>query len=137
MNTNDLTHTPSIMRKTVHRGALAVAAVALCVGTASSQMAPGQPAPAVTPATPSAAPATRVASQYEVVFKRADADGDGFVSEAELENKAHPSKLPARLGNTVRLQHKFKDKSCCAAGAALINVLLYSSTNTPFTAAPP
>ena len=92
MNTHDLTHTPSMMRKSVHPSALAVAAVALCVGTASAQMAPGQPAPAVTPATPSAAAATRVASQYEVVFKRTDADGDGFVSKAELE------KADAKLG---------------------------------------
>jgi EF hand len=85
MKTNDQTQNPSIMQNALGRSVIAAASIALCIGTASAQTAPAQPAPVLAPATPGAAPMARAAGQNDTVFKRIDADGDGFVSKGELE----------------------------------------------------
>lgn len=89
MYTNDQTKMPSLMQNMWRHAAVAAASIVLGVGAAGAQMTPNQPAPALTPATPAAAPMTRSASQQEVTFKRIDLDGDGFISKAELD-KADP-----------------------------------------------
>lgn len=88
MNTNDQTHTPSMMQHTLRTAAIAAASVALGITAASAQMAPTQPKPApavvTPPAATTAAPGGRAASQYETVFKRIDADNDGSITKSEL-----------------------------------------------------
>jgi hypothetical protein len=86
MNTNDQTHMHAITQDALRRAGIAAVVVAMGVGTASAQMAPAQPAPVVTPTAPAAAPTNRAAGAYDATFKRIDADGDGFISKAELEN---------------------------------------------------
>lgn len=68
-----------IMREAMRRAGIAAATAAMGVGTASAQMAPTQPAPAP------AAPTAPVTGGSDAMFKRVDADGDGFISKSELE----------------------------------------------------
>jgi len=92
MNLNDHSNASTlmpVMREAMRRAGIAAATAAMGVGTAGAQMTPTQPAPA--PAVPVAS-ATQTASPNEAVFKRVDADGDGFISKTELE------KADANLG---------------------------------------
>lgn len=82
---------PTVTSKqpTLRVTAIAAATAALAMATASAQMTPTQPAPApATPAMPPrpATPATQPAGANDAVFKRVDADRDGFISKAELGN---------------------------------------------------
>ncbi len=79
----------STLQAFLRRAGIAAAATALGVGTVSAQMAPTQPAPAPAPVAPVAQAA---GSPNEAAFKRVDADGDGYISKAELE------KADANLG---------------------------------------
>ena len=68
-----------IMREAMRRAGIAAATAAMGVGTASAQMTPTQPAPMP------AATKAPAAGGNDATFKRADADGDGFISKSELE----------------------------------------------------
>lgn len=96
MNTNDQTNTVLTMQSALRRRTITATSMILMMGAASAQMAPVLPTPVLTPAVPAAAAAAaampRSASPYEVVFKRIDSDGNGFISKAELE------KADAKLG---------------------------------------
>lgn len=100
MNTNVQTNTPSMKHLALRRigsaAATATATAAIAMGlaatAASAQMAPAQPVPVAAPGVPVAAPTSRAASHHETVFRRIDADNNGFIIKSELD------KADAKLG---------------------------------------
>lgn len=79
MKMNDQPQSRAVTKRVLHGAGVAAVSIAMSVGTASAQMTPTQPAPAP------GAPVAQTVSQYDATFKRVDADGDGFISKAELE----------------------------------------------------